>query len=75
MLLSGSIKETDKEKKLFCLIVEGGRLQWCRFKDADTKELPEVGAQVEVFAWEKWNSHILEILELRVLELEGQTAP
>ena len=75
VLLSGSIKETDKEKKLFCLIVEGGRLQWCRFKDADTKELPEVGAQVEVFAWEKWNSHILEILELRVLELEGQTAP
>lgn len=75
VVLSGSIKETDKEKKLFSLIVEGRRQQWCRFKGADTNELPEVGTPVEVFAWEKWNSHILEALELRVLEAGWRTAP
>ncbi|MBI2348857.1 MAG: hypothetical protein HYV05_09420 [Deltaproteobacteria bacterium] len=75
VLLSGSIRETDKDKRIFCLIAEGRRQQWCRFKDADTKELPEVGTHVEVFAWEKWNTHILEVLELRVLEAEGQRAP
>lgn len=68
VVLSGRVKEIDRAKKLFCLITEGRRQQWCRFKHGDIKELPEAGMRVEVFAWEKWNTRILEVLELRAVE-------
>ena len=61
--LSGWIKETDTKSKLFCLVTEGQREQWCRFKDADARNLPEVGANIEIFGWEKWNSRVVEVLD------------
>lgn len=68
VLLCGSVTENDPKGRLFCLTTGGKREQWCRFKEPLGNELPEVGTRVEVFAWEKWNTHILEVLELRVLE-------
>lgn len=68
VLLSGSVTGNDAKSRLFCLAVERGREQWCRLRDSVAKELPKVGANVELFAWEKWNTHILEVLELTVLE-------
>ncbi len=66
VLLSGSIKETDAKSRLFCLVIEGQREQWCRFKEAGARELPRVGANVEIFGWEKWNTHVIEVLDWAV---------
>ncbi|MBI2998537.1 MAG: hypothetical protein HYY46_08815 [Deltaproteobacteria bacterium] len=70
--LSGSVTEKDPKSYCFCLAIgEGeGREQWCRFKEPLGNELPEVGAHVELFAWEKWNTRVLEVLGLTVLESE-----
>ncbi len=75
VLISGSVTEKDQKGHLFCLATEGKREQWCRFKEPLGNKLPEVRTRVEVFASEKWNTHILEVLELRVLEAGWQTAP
>ena len=29
-----------------------------------TTQLPEIGADVELFGWEKWNTQVVEVLEL-----------
>ncbi|MBI4283385.1 MAG: hypothetical protein HY663_02815 [Chloroflexi bacterium] len=67
VLLSGSVKEVDIKSNLFCLVVEGGRERWCRLKGSATKALPAVGAKIEIFAWEKWGTGVLEVLDVRVL--------
>ncbi|MCE3242912.1 MAG: hypothetical protein K0Q83_3419 [Deltaproteobacteria bacterium] len=38
--------------------------QWYRFQDPKTTQLPEIGADVELFGWEKWNTQVVEVLEL-----------
>jgi hypothetical protein len=65
VLLSGCVKEKREKSGLFCLTVDGGREQWCRFKDSAANKLPEVGAKVELFGWDKWNTPVVEVLELK----------
>jgi hypothetical protein len=72
-LLSGFVKETDARSRLFCLAIEGKREQWCRFRDSVASEIPQVGINVEIFGWEKWNSHIVEVLELEEVEAKEVT--
>jgi len=72
--LSGSIKEKDIKSGLFCLVSEGGRELWCRPKDPVSVEVPPVGTKIEIFAWEKWLTHVLEVLQFTLLEA-GETVP
>jgi hypothetical protein len=66
VLLSGLIRETDVEKSLFRLEVEG-RDVWCRLKSTTTTEIPLVGSRVRVFSWEKWVTRILDVIELELV--------
>jgi len=68
VVLSGLTKERDVEARLICLAGEDRNELWCRHKEELIIQVPRVGAKIEVFAWEKWNSHILEILDLNVVE-------
>jgi hypothetical protein len=68
--LSGSVTAVDVEHKLFRMTINGSRDQWCRFRDSDANDLPQVGINVEIFGWEKWNTHIIVVLELKELESE-----
>jgi len=68
VLLTGCVKETDAKNKLFCIAVKGKREQWCRFRDSVTKKIPRVGINVEIFGWDKWNTPIVEVLELKELQ-------
>ena len=65
VLLRGFMKVNHDKAELFCINIDGQREQWCRFRTPDTRELPEVGARVELFGWEKWHTHVIEVLELR----------
>jgi len=66
VLLSGFVKETDVEESLFCLIVEDKDI-WCRLKSPMTAEIPNVGVRVHVFCWEKWMTHILDVIQLEFI--------
>jgi hypothetical protein len=68
VLISGCVKEKAEQSELFCLTVDGGREQWCRFRDSAANKLPEVGAKVELFGWDKWTTSVVEVLELKELE-------
>jgi hypothetical protein len=60
------VKETDVEENLVCLIVEGKDV-WCRLKSPTTTEIPNVGVWVHVFCWEKWATHILDVIQLEFM--------
>jgi len=60
----GAVKETEAEKNLFCLTLEREREVWCRLLGDNPEGLPGVGQTVAVFAWEKWFSRILDVIEL-----------
>jgi len=62
--VTGTVKETEAEKNLFCLALEKEREVWCRLRGDNPKSLPGVGQTVAVFAWEKWFSHIFEVIQL-----------
>jgi Family of unknown function (DUF6062) len=62
--LAGVIQENDFERGLFSVKVDGKSEQWCRFKDPRNTKLPEIGANVELFGWQKWNTQVVEVLEL-----------
>jgi len=67
VLLSGSTKDRDPKSGLFSLAI-GGREQWCRLKDSTKAESLPLGIEIEIFAWDKWVTPILEVLEVTVLE-------
>ena len=67
VLLHGYVTRRDCAKGLFCLAINGKSEQWCRFKDSVAGNIPAVGANVEIFGWEKWNTRIIESLDLREL--------
>jgi len=71
--LRGVVTRRDCARELFSLIIHGRTDQWCRFKDSATNTIPEVGAQVEIFGWEKWSTRIIEVLELTELERDRET--
>jgi len=62
--LGGIILETDVERGLFCVRVDGKHAQWCRFKCSETSTPPEIGTKVELFGWQKWNTQVIEVLQL-----------
>jgi hypothetical protein len=69
--LCGLVKETDAAGSLFCLALENEREVWCHLRSGGPPDrLPGVGHKVSVFVWEKWFTHIVEVLELRELEPE-----
>jgi hypothetical protein len=68
VLLSGTVKENDLTKGFFCLVVDDKREQWCRLRRSSANDLPAVGTNLEIFGWEKWNTHVIEVLELQKLE-------
>ena len=63
VLLSGLIKEVDGNSGFFC-VMGNNREQWCRFRDPLTSVLPNAGANVELFGWQKWNTQVVEVLEV-----------
>jgi hypothetical protein len=65
--LHGVVNRRDSASGLLCVAINGTREQWCRFGDSVTDDIPEVGANVEIFGWEKWNTRVIEILDLRRL--------
>ena len=68
VLLSGSTKDRDPKSGLFSLAIDGGRAQWCRLNDSTKAESLPLGIEIEIFAWDKWVTPILEVLEVTVLE-------
>jgi hypothetical protein len=62
--LHGVVNQWDCAKELFCVVTEGRREQWCRFRDPAVKQIPEVGAYVELFGWDKWNTRVIEVLDV-----------
>ena len=63
----GELKEIDPDTGLFCVGLEEERELWCRFTQPRSNGLPVTGARVRVFGWIKWNSQIMEVLELAQL--------
>jgi hypothetical protein len=65
--LTGVVKEQDPEQSLFCLELDADREAWCRLRAAGSRVVPDIGEKVTVFAWEKWVSHILDVIRLELL--------
>ncbi len=64
----GELKEIDPGTGFFCVGLEEERELWCRFTQPRSNGLPVAGARVRVFGWIKWNSQIMEVLELAQLD-------
>ena len=60
----GELKGIYPDTGFFCVGLEEQRELWCRFSQSSTNDLPAAGARVQLFGWIKWNSHIMEVLEL-----------
>lgn len=65
--LRGIVIHHDCAGELFSLVIHGRTEQWCRFKNSAANKIPDLGAQVEIFGWEKWSTHIIEVLDLTEL--------
>ena len=62
--LHGVVNQRNCAKKLFCVVTEGKSEQWCRYREPAANKMPGVGANVEIFGWEKWYTGIIEVLQL-----------
>ncbi|MBM4260990.1 MAG: hypothetical protein FJ145_06040 [Deltaproteobacteria bacterium] len=63
----GKVKENHPGAGFFCVRLEDQRDVWCRFSESRSNGLPPAGTRVQLFGWIKWNSHIMEVLELSAL--------
>lgn len=63
----GELKEIHPESGFFCVGLEEERDLWCRFSEPRSDGLAPVGTRVQVFGWIKWNSQIMEVLEIAAL--------
>src|SRR5262249_4555821 len=63
--LHGIVRERDCSKARLCITANGQRPQWCRLTNPISKQLPEIGDEVDIFGWVKWYSGFTEVLELR----------
>ena len=63
----GELKKIYPDTGLFCVGLEEQRELWCRFSQARSNGLPAAGTRVQLFGWIKWNSQIMEVLELAQL--------
>jgi len=68
--LCGWVKERNLEQSLFCLHSDRGREVWCRLRGTELGQMPDVGQKVSVFAWEKWVTPILDVIQLEWLRGE-----
>jgi hypothetical protein len=60
----GELKEVYPDTGFFCVGLEEQRELWCRVSQARSNGFPAAGARVQLFGWIKWNSQIMEVLEL-----------
>jgi len=63
----GELKEIHLGTGFFCVELEEQRELWCRLSQPRSNGLPAAGTRVRLFGWIKWNSHIMEVLELAAL--------
>lgn len=63
----GELKQIHPESGFFCVGLEEERDLWCRFSEPRSDGLAPVGTRVQVFGWIKWNSQIMEVLEIAAL--------
>ena len=64
----GELKKIHLGTAFFCVGLKEQREVWCRFSQARTNGLAPAGTRVQVFGWIKWNSQIMEVLELTPLD-------
>ena len=63
----GELKEIHPGSGFFRVGLEEERDLWCRFSEPRSDGLAPVGTRVQVFGWIKWNSQIMEVLEIAAL--------
>lgn len=63
----GELKQIHPGSGFFCVRLEEQRDLWCRFSEPRSDGVAPVGTRVQVFGWIKWNSQIMEVLELGAL--------
>lgn len=63
----GELKEIHPGSGFFRVGLEEERDLWCRFSEPRSAGLAPVGTRVQVFGWIKWNSQIMEVLEIATL--------
>jgi hypothetical protein len=66
----GELKKIYPDTGLFCVGLEEQRELWCRFSQPRSNGLTAAGTRVQLFGWIKWNSQIMEVLELAQLHPE-----
>ena len=64
----GELKEIYPDTGFFCVGLEEQRELWCRVSQSRSNGLPAAGARVQLFGWIKWNSQIMEVMELAQLD-------
>ena len=64
----GDLKKIHLGSGFFCVGLEEQRELWCRFSQPRSNGLPAEGTRVQLFGWIKWNSQIMEVLELAPLD-------
>ena len=64
----GELKAIHSESGFFCVGLAEERDLWCRFSEPRSDGLAPVGTRVQVFGWIKWNSQIMEVLEIAQLD-------
>lgn len=63
----GELREIHRASGFFCVGLEEQRDLWCRFSEPRTDGLAPLGTRVQLFGWIKWNSQIMEVLEIAAL--------
>lgn len=66
----GELKEVYPDTGFFCLRLKEQQEIWCRINQSRSDGFPAVGTRVRLFGWIKWNSQIMEVLELAPLDPE-----
>ena len=64
----GELKKIYPDTGLFCVGLEEQQEVWCRFSQPRSNGFPAAGTRVQLFGWIKWNSQIMEVLELAQLD-------
>jgi len=64
----GELKKIYLDTGFFCVGLEEQRELWCRVSQARSNGFPATGTRIQLFGWIKWNSQIMEALELTPLD-------
>jgi len=63
----GELKEIHPASGFFRVGLAEEQDLWCRFSEPRSDGLAPLGTRVQVFGWIKWNSQIMEVLEIATL--------